>query len=109
MRRRLIGVVSLSCLLAAGAMMATEEWDTLQRSMLFSTCVRLGLTLGAIWLAFPQVEAITRRVSPIWFGLAAVVLIVLIARPKALLVIGPLLGVVAVLAWLRRFLKRGGG
>ncbi len=105
MRRRLIGIVALICLGASLILAATRPWSSLQQSLLFSTSLRLGLTLGAIWLAYPQVEALVRRISPWWIGMAALVIVMLVVRPRVLLLLVPLLLLIAALGWLRRFLQ----
>ncbi len=105
MRRRLIGIVALICLGVSLILAATRPWSSLQQSLLFSTSLRLGLTLGAIWLAYPQVEALVRRISPWWIGMAALVIVMLVVRPRVLLLLVPLLLLIAALGWLRRFLQ----
>ncbi len=106
MRRKLVGTVTLICLATVIVMLVQWDWSDLQRSVIFSGCLRAGLTLGALWMAFPQVEAIARRISPAWVTVSLVALLVVIIRPRALLYVAPLLVVIAVLAWLRRFLKK---
>ncbi len=49
--------------------------------------VRIGLVLGAIWLALPQLQRI-----PLWFGqLLLVGAIAIAARPKLAVVVAPLI------------------
>ena len=93
------------CLGVSLILVATRPWSSLQQSLVFSTALRLGLTLGAIWLAYPQVEALVRRISPWWLGMAALVIVMLVVRPRALLLLVPLLALIAALGWLRRFLR----
>ncbi len=63
-------------------------------TMLCGACVRVGLIMLALWLAFPQVS----RVPPWIYGCSLVALIVVAARPKWIVWVGPSL----VALWLVR-------
>jgi len=57
-----------------------------------AVCMKAGLTLGAIWLAYPQL-----KVGPKWFyGLVAVGCGIVLISAKAVLIVGPIL----LAAWL---------
>jgi hypothetical protein len=55
-------------------------------------CVRIGLVLGALWLAMPQIMAFLAR-TPRWLLTAGVIGVVICAvRPMLLLLVIPVLG-----------------
>jgi len=61
--------------------------------------------LGAMWLAYEQVHEIIRRTPPWVMGGAALGLLVVVVRPRAIIAVGPLLASAAMLHWLGKFLK----
>ena len=91
-------------MISAAVFLWAYGWDDAQRSIVFSAFVRLAATCSALWLAFPQVDALLAKVSPFWVGLSLLALAVVIIRPKTILVIVPLLVVIGILNWLKRFL-----
>jgi hypothetical protein len=83
MSRRLIGVAAL----AAGAFSA---WAWISDSNeTIGIAVRVAVILGAIWIAYPAFESVNPR-SLLIGGLS---LLVLILRPRAAVVILPVLAV----------------
>ena len=95
MRRILIGILSLLFLGAAGTIYLRGVTD--QNVFLLSVCQRVGLVLGAMWLAYEQVLKIGQRSPPWLLGCIGLCLAVIVVRPKAILIVGPLLAAVAVL------------
>jgi hypothetical protein len=74
-------------------------------------CLRVGMTLGAAWLAFPQIMALTAYCSPKLLLALALGGVVVIARPKAFPIIALLMGAVVVLevlGWLLKPLRPNG-
>lgn len=88
MKRLLLGVVSLLLVLTWLVLYLqadTSNWS----SSVASGCLRAGLVLGALWLAFPQVLQILSRL-PLWMmGVAGVGLLVMIRWPKSAVVVVP--------------------
>ena len=84
----LIGGVSL--LLVKGA--SDSQW-----SMFASICIRVGLMLGAIWLAFPQLVGLMKRFPPWLMGAITVSGLVVAARPRMILYLGPVVAAIAFL------------
>lgn len=105
LRRHLIGILSLAALLGAGAARWWGNGDA-QTTFVSSISLRLGIMLGTIWLAYPQLQSLAAHVSPTGLLLTVAGLLIVVIRPRAALWIVPLLVVVGVLGWLRRFLKR---
>lgn len=62
-----------------------------------SICLRVGMALGAGWLAYPQILALTRFCTPKLLLAFAVGAIVLIARPKAFPIVALMIGAVVIL------------
>ncbi len=70
-----------------------------------NTCLRAGLVLGALWLAYPQLVELFARFSPSTIFGTLALLMVLIIRPKAVVYLLPLVAVLLVLKFLRWLLR----
>lgn len=95
MRRILLGILALLFLGAAGAIYIRGVTD--ENIFLLSVCQRVGLVLGTMWLAYEQVLKIGRRSPPWLLGCIGLCLLVIVLRPKAIVIVAPLLALVAVL------------
>lgn len=95
MRRILMGILALVFLGAAGAIYLRGVTD--ENMFLLSVCQRVGLVLGAMWLAYEQVRKIGQRSPPWLLGCIGLCLLVLVVRPRAILLVAPLLMLVAAL------------
>jgi hypothetical protein len=103
MRRLLIGIIALGLLTAAGALYAQGLAE--KNVMVLSGCLRMGLVMGAIWLAYDQVHQIIRR-TPTWVaGAIGICLLVIVVRPRLVLALAPLLAGVLALHYFGRLLK----
>ncbi|MCU0963187.1 MAG: hypothetical protein MUF48_24095 [Pirellulaceae bacterium] len=105
MRRHALGVLSAVLLLTALGGWWRYGWQDSQSSVLISVCQRVGLVLGACWLAYPQLVVVLSRTS-LWFVLlmGGVGLMILV-RPRTAIVLGPAMLVLVVLqfiGWLIR-------
>ncbi len=79
--RNLLGVVALG-------LSAVSAWGWLRGDeALAGVTVRVGLVFGAVWLAWPSLVAVPRRS---WL-VVTIALIVLVARPRAAIVVIPVL------------------
>ncbi len=85
-------IVSGFCILAATGISGNDS-----RVMYASICLRAGFTLGAIWLAFPQVLELLAKFPPWLIGLVVLAVGVLVVRPRMIVVIWPLLLGIAVI------------
>ncbi len=106
MRRILLGILSLVFLGFAGAIYinaAPEKEFFLIRNVaddqkfLLSVFLRVGIVIGAMWLAYDQVVKIGQRSPPWLLGCIALCLVVVVVRPRAILIVAPLLAIVAAL------------
>ncbi len=100
--RTLVGLLSCACLVAAGYLFFFMEADRTTRTLMWSAAfVRVGLLMGAFWLALPTKnrDAAWAGVSPWQFigGLLAVAAIAL--RPRVAI---PFLVLLAVVGFFLR-------
>lgn len=102
-RRHTIGAIALA-LLAAGAVLLLA-FDGNVADMYGKMSLRVGMTLGVAWLAFPQIMQLSAYCSPKLLLALAVGGVVVIARPKAFPIVALLIGVVAVLEFVGWLLK----
>jgi len=103
MHRLLIGIVALGLLVTAAVLYA--QGLAQENIIVLSGCLRMGLVLGAIWLAYEQVHDIARRTPPWVLGAIGISLLIIVVRPRAILALGPLLAGALVLHYLGRLLK----
>jgi hypothetical protein len=95
MRRILLGLISIVFLTAGIGVLSTNPDGNML--VLASACIRVGLVLGAVWLAYAQLEKIGQRVSPIGVVVALLCCIIVAARPKLLVYFLPVLILLALL------------
>ena len=69
-----------------------------------SLMLRAGLVLGAIWLAFPQLSRLSRRISwpKIYIGVAALLVIVMTKAWILLLPLSALFALQLFIAWVKK-------
>ncbi len=103
MQRHAVGLLALILLTAGLAGLFVYGVADDRTSMYLSICIRIGMVLAAIWLAFPQLLRLTEEFSPWMVGMLALCGIVVILRPRSIVVIGPLmlvLGTLYFIGWL---------
>jgi hypothetical protein len=102
-RRHILGVVALVLLASAIVLLVSSEGNV--GKMAGTICLRVGLTLGALWLALPQILAIKSKYPPrLLLAVLGGALVVLV-YPKSfaiVLVLVALIGAVEAFGW---FLK----
>lgn len=105
MRRHLIGIFSLLFVLGGLALLASPS----DARATGSICLRAGLVLGAIWLAFPQLGNLLSR-FPTWLTLLlGCLLLVAVFRSRAVVIILPLIAAVVLIqafGWLLKPLPK---
>ena len=91
MNRNLLGLIALGLLLLGGAI--TFGGRATGNALGFAGgCVRVGLVLGALWLAMPQLQSFFAK-TPRWLLTASAIgLIVVVVKPLLALVVVPVLG-----------------
>ena len=103
MHRMLIGIIALALLVTAAVLYAQGLAE--KHVLVLSGCLRMGLVLGAIWLAYDQVRDIARKTPPWVAGAILICLLVVVVRPRAIFAVGPLLAGALALHYLGRLLK----
>ena len=94
-RRRIIGVIALAMLAAAAILLLLLDGNL--ADMYGSICLRVGMTLGAAWLAYPQIMLLSAYCTPKLLLTILLGGIVVIARPRTFPVVALLIAAVAVL------------
>lgn len=110
LRRKLLGILALALLAVSlyGWLVYGVTDSDAQANLFFSTCQRLGLLFGAVWLAYPQLArlaASTSAASARFLLLMAVIGLIILIRPKSIVVLGPVMLILAGLqfaGWLLR-------
>lgn len=99
--RHLVGMIALGCLGAALAIGIVDTWE----NMWCAAFVRVGVLMGAFWLALPSKhrEAAWANLSP-YTVVAALVAVFVVARWKSAL---PIVIVIAVISLMLRPRGRG--
>lgn len=101
MRRHLLGIFAIGFLTGWIGLLTFGSSD--DNVWMASICMRVGFTLGAIWLAFPQAVEIAERFPPWLIACIAIGGLVIIARPRAAVYVLPallLIGALQFVGWL---------
>jgi hypothetical protein len=91
----MLGIFGICFLIGWISLLSTTEDD--DSKWVAAICMRVGFTLVAIWLAFPQAVELAKRFPPWLLGCIAFATLVVIARPRALIYVLPALAAIAVL------------
>ena len=101
MRRHAIAVIALVLLACAGALAFLPERGPLAQEML-GACVRIGVLMGFVWLAYHQLRRI-----PVWLWYVFPPLLIVAAiRPRVIWYLWPLVPALIILAILKPKQKR---
>ncbi|GIW96040.1 MAG: hypothetical protein KatS3mg110_4081 [Pirellulaceae bacterium] len=99
-QRSVIGWLAVSLLVAAALTWLVLPVSASSRTFL-AICIRMGLLLGALWLALPQLAAIWAKYPRWMWGLLVFAAILIFLQPASLAYLVP----IGVVVWL---LYRGG-
>jgi hypothetical protein len=103
MQRHALGAIALVSLILGIIGIAYYGVDDSQTSLLSGMCLRIGLVLGALWLALPQFKRLSGSAPPWAVGIVTLCLVIVIARPRTIVVLGPILlvlGALVFIGWL---------
>jgi len=90
MRRLAFGILAL-IFIAIGVYFGFQPPDGIEQ-WLHAVLIRIGLVLGAAWLAYPELSCI-----PKWlYGVLAVAIVIVMIRPKLIIIVAP----VVVAIWM---------
>lgn len=102
-KRIILGVLSIALLIASLILLIAFEGN--QSYMAGSICLRVGLVLGALWLALPQAILIAKKLSPRLTVAVLIAALIVVIRPKAFPIAALLVLAVAVLEFAGWILK----
>lgn len=91
MNRTAVGLIALLLIVIGGITLVTRGVGDESTTPFAAGCIRVGLVLGALWLALPQITAFFAR-APRWLLVASAIgLIIGAVKPWLLLIIVPVL------------------
>ena len=101
-QRLMVGLVAAGFLLAgAGMYFSRPDSHILTTGIL----VRVGLLLGVIWLAMPQLESLQTKVSTVVLLVVLLLLVLVAARPNLFKVISGELAIGLALNWVLKWVS----
>jgi hypothetical protein len=95
-------ILAVGLLVACGVLM----WRYGQASVAAGATGRIGLVLGALWLAWPSLQRPAQWLPPGFAVMGVLGLVLLAARPRMIIVVIPALGVLLALGTIIRIIKR---
>ena len=101
MRRTAVGIIALLLLATAGYGFARYGFDDGEVSFFWNSCWRMGLVLGAVWLALPNLLERRPDASPVVLILAGLVGLVIVVRPRSIVFLWPILLILAIVQFFR--------
>jgi hypothetical protein len=104
-RRHALGLFAVTFLTAAGILAYRIGLNEVQESVSTSICLRVGLVLGAAWLAYPQLQQLGRQFPPWLIAATAFGMLLLLVQPKAFRFLLPVILILLALQMLGRFLQ----
>lgn len=96
-RRQVLGVLGLGGVVA-GIYRVVEAGGSLSSmDPVASLLMRVGMLLLALWLALPQIQQVLSKIPTWLLGPIAVGSLIVIVRPRLLLLVVPIVGVIIAL------------
>lgn len=105
MRRHLLGVLALLLIVGGIAGLIAAGGDEQRGGLAASIALRAGALLGAIWLALPQLDSFFRRFPPWLLAMVGGGALVIVFRPRLIVYLAPLAGLLAALQFAAWFLR----
>ncbi len=107
LKRTIIGVLAIGCLLLATVIFISTQSIELAS---LAISLRLGLVLGAIWLALPQLRPVLDRLPLLMLGVLLIVAAFVSARPNFFRLLASIVVVTSILLaiskWIKQFTAR---
>ena len=101
-RRIAVLILAVGLLIACGVL----SWRYGQANVAAAATGRIGLVLGALWLAWPSLRRPAQWLPPGLAVMSVLALVVLAARPRLIIVVIPALGTLLALGTIIRLMKR---
>jgi hypothetical protein len=102
MRRSAVGIIALVMLgVAAYGGLFYDGFRNSEYVFFWSSCLRIGLVLGAVWFALPQLLERKINASPLVLTLFVTIALVIIVRPRAILLLWPILIILGIIQFFR--------
>ena len=96
-RRHIMGMLGIASLAIGVSLLVLKGTSDDQWSMFSSICIRVGLMLAAIWLAFPQVIGLAKRFPPWLLATIGFAGLVVAVRPRMIVYLAPVAAAITVL------------
>ena len=94
MQRLLLGLLSLALLLFG--LYWLPVWKPEEENYLAYFCIKIGLVLGSIWLALPQVHSLIRNAPP-WLWAVMGLGLIAIVFTKSFVIVVPLVAAICLI------------
>ncbi len=78
-------------------------------AVFYTTCQRIGLVLGAMWLAYPQLVTFASRTSSRFVLLMVGIGLIILVRPRTAIILGPVMLLLAALQFAGWLMAGAGG
>jgi len=102
-KRLIVGILSLLCLVMAGVSYSMAPDSP---GAFVAVCSRLGITLGAMWLALPELRPFFDKLPLIALAILLPAIWIVSARPNLFRVVGSLCVVIGALIGISKWIKR---
>ena len=105
MQRHALGIISLISLTAAVYGLVKYGISDGQTSVFASACLRIGLVLGAVWLAYPQLIKLRGGTSGWFIALLGGIALCIAVRPRLAVVLVPIMLILIALQFFGWLIK----
>ena len=102
-QRLTLGLVAAVMLIAGGVMLCVLP-DV--NPALTAILVRVGTVLAVVWLAVPQLKTVSPKMSAVMIASALATLVLIAAQPNLFKIIGLLIVLIVILAFLAKVFQR---
>ena len=105
MRRHALGILAILLLVIAVYGWSRYGLKESEANVFFNSCERIGLVFGAAWMAYPQLVRVASRTSPRFMLLMVAIGLIILVRPRSVIILGPVMLVLAALQFVGWLMK----
>ena len=109
MRRHALLIFAILLLIVFLYGWITNGLNSGDATVFFTACERIGLVLGAMWLAYPQLVLVASKTSSRFVFLMLGIGLIILVRPKSVFILGPVMLILAGLQFAGWLMAGGGG